>query len=119
MPRAVPRAPVVRGDQLGELLQRTGVNGAVVGDGPVLERDHAVADVDDLGEVVGDHDHRRPAPTLQLADQVEDDHALLDPHRRQRLIEEDHLGVGEHRPGDGDGLTLATGQERHLRVDRR
>ena len=46
------------------------------------------------------------AAALQLADQIEDDEALLDPHRRQRLVEQDHLGVGEDRPGHGDRLAL-------------
>ena len=60
-----------------------------------------------------------PAAAFELADEVEDDHALLDAHRRQRLVEEDHLGVGEHRSGDGDRLALPAGQQRHVGVDRR
>ena len=56
----------------------------------------------------------RPS-ALQARDQVEDHRALLGAHRRQRLVEQEDVGVGVHRARDRDRLALAAGQPRDRR----
>jgi hypothetical protein len=58
-----------------------------------------------------DYEDHGYAPLLfEALDQVEDKRALLGPHRRERLVEEEHLRVGVDGPGDGYGLALAAGE---------
>ena len=56
----------------------------------------------------------RPS-SLQALDQVEDERALLGAHRRERLVEQQDVGLGVHRAGDRDRLALAAGEPRDRR----
>ena len=58
--------------------------------------------------VVQNHDDRDTALGLQARDQVEDHRALFRAHRRERLVEQDDVGVGVDRARDRDRLALAT-----------
>ena len=55
----------------------------------------------------------------QARDQVEDHRALLGAHRRQRLVEQDDVGVRVHRARDRDRLALAAGEARDGHVQPR
>ena len=65
---------------------------------------HAVGDVGDDAEVVGDQDDRGPEPARELAQQVED--PRLDRHveRRRRLVGDQHLRVAGERHRDHHAL---------------
>ena len=78
----------------------------------VVHHDDPVGQRHRLGLVVGDHDHRRVDPLLQLRE--------LDPgaqpQRRvevgQRLVEQEQLGLLDERAADRDALALAARQLR-------
>jgi hypothetical protein len=54
----------------------------------------------------------------QASDEVEDLLGLGDAERRSWLVEDDQLGVPQHRAGDGNRLPLAAGEAGHLLAHR-
>ena len=64
---------------------------------------------------MGDHERRasRPQPGHGLLHQ----HLGAGVDRRGRLVQDQHLGVGDERPRDGDQLLLTSGDVRPLLVD--
>ena len=48
--------------------------------------------------------------TAEAFEQVEDLRLHRDVEGRHRLVADDELRLGDHRPGDGDALALATGE---------
>ena len=83
---------------------------ALLGDlAAAVHDDDAVADGEDVGQGVGDEDHRH-ALVAQLADQLE--HLLLlgDAEVVGRLVHDHQLRVPVDGAGDGDRLALAAGE---------
>ncbi len=110
-----PLTPILARDELGQLLRRGLGREPVERDPAVLQQVDAVAHLEHVHVVVGDDDHRVPLG-LEVADQVEDHLALLRPHRRERLVEEEDPGAGVHGPRNGDRLALAAGEHGDLRA---
>ena len=75
------------------------------------------ATCEDVVHVVADEDHCKAA-VGEPADQPEHLLGLRDAERGGRLVEDDELGVPEHRSGDRDGLALAAGEAGDLLPDR-
>ena len=73
----------------------------------------AIGDLEHVGHVVADQDHRQAA-VAEVPDQLQDLAGLPDAESRRRLVEDDDLAAERRGPGDGDGLALAAGQ----RLDR-
>ena len=71
---------------------------------------HAVADIGNGGEVMGDEQVGQPEALLQIGEQVED--LRLDRHveRGDRLVADDQRRVDDQRPRDGDTLALAAAE---------
>ena len=69
----------------------------------VAQHRHAVADLVDLVEEVGDEEDR-DAALLEVADDAEQLGALVEVQARRRLVEHQHPDVGEDRPRDGHQL---------------
>src|SRR6266545_1750625 len=114
---ALAGGPVLGDDQVGQLGERGLLSLLVVGDLAVLQQVDPVAHLEDLRVVVRDDDDRHVPAFLEVADQIEDERALLGPHRGERLVQQQDLGIRVDRAGHGDGLPLAAGQLGHLRVD--
>ena len=74
---------------------------------PFAEEDHPVGEGDG-GRAVGDHD--RGAVAHHLGERVADLVLLGGIDRRGGVVEDEHAGVGEDRPGDRDALALPAGQ---------
>ena len=94
-------------------MQRRGVE--VLGRGDLddpaqIHHGHAVADVLDHRQVVGDEQVGEAELLLQVLEQVDD--LGLDRHveRRHRLVADDQLGLHRQRAGDADALALAAGE---------
>ena len=111
--------PVLGGDDLGQLLDRGLVRALVEHDAAVAEQVDAVAHLEHVHVVVGDHDHRDVAVLPQLLDQLDDQRPLAGAHRRERLVEQEDLRVRMRRARDRDRLALTARHARDLRVDRR
>ena len=107
---------IFRADEREQFLDRGLGGGAIERDAAVLQQAHTVAGLEHVQVVVRDHDLRDVAALAQLADQLEDQPALLRAHRRERLVEQDDLGVREDRARDGDRLALAARERRDLGV---
>ncbi len=88
----------------------------VAGDAPEPEHDDPVGDLEDVGEVVADHDHAEAA-IAQPLDQLEDLLGLDDAERRRRLVEHHELRIAEQRAGDRDRLALPAGEALDLGAD--
>src|SRR5215208_7791509 len=123
--RLEPALPAVAGlsgfavlgdDELGQFFDGGLGDRFVVLYAAVSEQVDPVADVEDLGVVVHDQDHGYAPLVLEALDEVEDEGPLLGTHRRQRLVEEEHLGVRVDRARHGYGLALAAGEPGHLGV---
>src|SRR4051812_34359901 len=117
---AVPpaRCAVLADDDLGQLLDRRLGRRPVEHDLPVAQQVDAVTRLKDVDVVVQDHDHRDVPALAQARDEVEDDRAFLDAHRREWLVEQQDARLRVQRAGDRDRLALAAGQAQHRRVDR-
>ena len=83
------------------------VVGALGDDPAAVEQHHAVGQRD-RGRPVGDDDRR--AVAHDLGEGVADLVLLGRVDRRGGVVEDQHPGVGEDRPGDGDALALAARQ---------
>ena len=68
---------------------------------------HAVGDVLDDADVVGDEEVGQSEFALQGLEPVQDLRLHADIQRRGRLVADDHLGLHRQRAGDGDGDALA------------
>src|ERR1035437_7871886 len=101
-------AAVARDHQLGELLERRLVHRLVDGDATALHDVDAIAELEEMGVVVVDHDDRDPAARSEVLDEVDDEARLAGPHGRERLVEQQDLRRCTHGSGDGDRLSLAT-----------
>jgi hypothetical protein len=75
--------------------------GAQSGDGflPDVQKRGAVGDFVDAGEIVADHDDRRPEAASQLQDEVIQAARADGVQTGRRLVAEQHLGVQRQRPG--------------------
>src|SRR4051812_3377414 len=78
----------------------------------------AVGDLHDVVHVVRNQ-HNAKTLVSEAAYEVEDLTCLRYAERRRRLVEEDDFAVPKHSFGDGDGLSLPTGQARDGLPDRR
>ena len=80
-----------------------------VSDPPFVEHRHPVGDLEDLRDLVTDHDRREAELPVKPDDQVVDrvDEDGVEPGRR--LVEEHDLRLGHQRPRDGDPLAHAAG----------
>ena len=96
---------VVVGRRPDQLLRPAGLD-----DRPVAHDQDVVAELQRLGEVVGDEDHRLADFVVEPEDLVL--HVPPDQRveRAERLVEEHHLGVDRERPGEADALLLAARQ---------
>ena len=72
--------------------------------------DHAVAQVLDGRQVVGDEQAGEPQLLLQVAQQVEDRGLDRDVERGDRLVGHEQAGAQRERAGQPDALALAAGQ---------
>ncbi len=85
----------------------------------MLKHDHAVGDIGDDAEIMGDEHHRHVAATLQVADQFQDLRLRRDVERRGRLVGDQHGRFERQRHGDHRALTLAAGQLMRIGAHRR
>src|SRR5919205_1958095 len=113
-PRASPA--VLRDHQVGELFDRGLARGFVEAYAAVLQHVDPVADLEDVGVVVGYEDHGDLTLVPEPLYEVEDHRALLGAHRRQGLVEEEYLRLRVHGPRHGDGLALAAREHGHVCV---
>ena len=77
------------------------------------EDEDAVGDLEDVDQVVADHDDAELA-LAQAPDQVQHLRGLGDAERRGRLVEQHDLRLAEQRAGDRDLLALAAGERPDL-----
>ena len=94
----------VRG--VGEDLVRSPELGDLAG---VHHRD-PVGDVGDHGEVVGDVERRDAVGAAQLAHRLQHHALRRDVEAGGRLVEHEHLGLGQERHGQRDALHLSAGE---------
>src|SRR5215208_6917044 len=107
---------VLGDDELGEFFDGALGDRFVVLYAAVSEGVDPVADVEDLGVVVDYQDHGYAPFILEALDEVQDQGPLLRPHRRERLVQKQHLRVRLHCACDGYGLALPARKSRHLGV---
>ena len=105
------------GDQLDDLPVVDGLGVHLRGHLPEVQARDVVGHLEDVVHVVGDQDDRE-AVVGEPADQVEHLLGLGDAQRRGRLVEDDELGVPQHRARDRHGLPLTAGQARDLLAQR-
>src|SRR5438128_2931778 len=84
----------------------------------MLEHVYTVADLESLCVVVSDYDDRNFARGSQPAYEVQDQSSFLGTHGRQRLIQQENLGIRVDCAGDRDGLALAARELGNCRIDR-
>src|SRR5829696_4152189 len=104
---------VLGDDELGEFFDGALGDRFVILYAAVPEQVDPVADVEDLGVVVDDQDHRYAPLLFEALDEVEDQGSLLRTHRRERLIKEQHLRVRVDRTRHGYGLALPARKSCH------
>ena len=75
-----------------------------------VHHDDAVAHVLHDREVVGDEDQREPVALLHVLEQVQDLRLHRHVERRDRLVADDQLRLGDDGAGDRDALALAAGE---------
>ena len=85
---------------------------ADLADDAAVGEEHDAVGVAGRSGVVGDHDDRLPEAFDRGASQLEELGGRLRVEVAGRLVGEDQLGPGHHRPGGRDPLLLATGQLR-------
>ena len=76
----------------------------------VLKHDHAIGDVGDNAEIMGDEHHRHVAAALQVADQLQDLRLRGDVERGGRFVRDQHRRLERERHRDHRALALAAGQ---------
>ena len=86
------------------------VGGALFDHLAVLKHDHAICDLGDDAEIVGDEHDGHVAAALQIADQLEDLRLRRDLERRGRLVGHQHGRLQRQRHGDHRALALASRQ---------
>ena len=84
--------------------------GALLADAAGMHHRHAVGDVLDNADVVGDEEVGHAEFALQLFEQVNDLPLHADVQCRRRLVADDRFGLHRQRAGDGDALALATAE---------
>ena len=84
----------------------------LAGEPALAQHDHAIADVQDVGEAVADQQDRHAA-RAQARDEVEQPADLLRRQRRGRLVEQQHARAELERARDRHELALAAGQVAH------
>ncbi len=80
-----------------------------------LHHRHAVRDLGDDAEIMGDEQHRHAGAALDIADQLEDLRLDGDVERGCRLVGDQHLGLERQRHRDDHTLALSA---RHLERER-
>ena len=88
----------------------TSIAGPGLDDLAAVHDDDVVAQVAHEAQVVADEQVRDAEALLELEEQVDDLRADRHVERRQRLVEDDDLGVLGDGSGDGDALALAARQ---------
>ena len=81
----------------------------LAGDAAVAQHDHAIGDLEDLVEPVRDIDHA-DAAVAQPAQRREEPRHLVGRQARRRLVEDQDLGLGRERAGDGDQRFLGAAE---------
>ena len=76
-----------------------------------MHHQDVVADLLDDREVVGDEEQRDPEVAPDLLEQLEHLRLDRDVERGDRLVEDQHGGIGGERTGDGDALSLSPDSE--------
>src|SRR5271166_1198742 len=109
---------VFAADDLQQLFGRGRRGLALEGDLAVLHQYHAVADLQGLRIVVGDHDDRDVAARPQPLDQPDDQPRLARAHRRERLVEQQDSGLRIDRARHRDRLALSTRERADREFDR-
>ncbi len=77
---------------------------------PAVEHGHAVGQQGGLAEVVGDHQHRHAGGGDQGGQLPARPRPGGGVQGRQRLVQQQHLGLARQRPGQRHALALAAGQ---------
>ncbi len=75
----------------------------------VLKHDHAIGDLGDDAEIMGDEHDGHVAAALQVADQFEDLRLRRDIERGGRFVGHQHGRLERQRHGDHRALALAAG----------
>src|SRR5215212_6325207 len=109
---------VLGDDELGEFFDGALGDRFVVLYAAVSEEVDPIADVEDLGVVVDDQDHGYAPLLFEALDEVQDQGSLFGTHRRERLVQKQHLRVRVDRTRDGYGLALPARKSCHLGVNR-
>src|SRR5215204_4101597 len=107
---------VLGDDELGEFFDGALGDRFVILYAAVPEQIDPVADIEDLGVVVDDQDHRYAPLLFEALDEVQDQGSILRTHRRERLVKEQHLRVRVDRARHGYGLALPARKSCHLGV---
>ena len=76
----------------------------------MLKHDHAIGDLGDDAEIMGDEHDGHVAAALQVADQFEDLRLRRDVERGGRFVGDQHGGLERQRHGDHRALALAAGE---------
>ena len=104
-------AVAAAGDQLDHLVGRHIGTSYLGHHRAEVEHGDVVGHLEDVVEVVADQDHAEPV-VGQPPHQPQHLLGLGDAQGGRGLVEDDELGVPQHRAGDRDGLPLAAGQRR-------
>ena len=88
-------------------------------DDAVMHDDDLVGHGHGLDLVVGDVDHRRLEPLVQLLDLGPHGDAQLGVEVRERLVEQEHLRVAHDRAAHGDALALAARELARIALEER
>src|SRR5215212_12114394 len=107
---------VLGDDELGEFFDGALGDRFVILYAAVPEQVDPVADVEDLGVIVDDQDHGYAPFLVEALDKVEDQGPLLRPHRRERLVQQQHLRIRVDSARYGYGLALPAREPRYLGV---
>ena len=86
-----------------------GLHAALLHDHAVSHDRHPIGEVRDDGQVMADHEHRRPGP-LQTAQQAEDLRGDRRVQRRRRLVRDEEARVRGDRGGDERPLAEPAGE---------
>jgi hypothetical protein len=98
--------------------ERVGRSGQELGGGPFLahapvdDHDHAVPERGGVARVVADEHGRQPELAQQRRQLVAHEGPRVHVERRERLVEQQHLGAARQRAGQRDPLALAAGERR-------
>ena len=101
-------------DIVGIVIEADGA--ALLLDAPLAQHDDLVGERHRLDLVVRHIDHGGAEALMQLGDLDAHLHAQLGVEVRQRLVEQERLGLAHDGPADGDALALPAGKLPRLAV---